>query len=503
MGRIAMDSTTVTAAGSRPLDGTRPTRISRQLGADALLFLVTIVWGGTFVMVKDAVAAYPVFPFLTLRFGMATVALLAFGGGRLRRLGWRGVRAGVLIGLCLFGGYALQTIGLQYTSASKAGFITGLCVALVPIFSALLLRRLPSPGAIIGVCLATVGLALLTLTVDLRVARGDLVMLGCAISFALHIVAVSAFAPTMDPLGLTIVQVATVAVLSAVISLLEPSGIPVPGPAQLSSAAFTGLLATAAAFAIQTSMQRFTTPTHTALIFAGEPVFAAVFGVLLVGEPMTPAGIAGGVLIVVGTLVSEVRWSHRTATVVSRFLSPQYVVMPLLLVLGLYNVSPWYRGLIWVAGIALVSVAAPILLLRRELRRGAISDWHISDRRERLQPVPVLASLAAAILPLGVLLTLDGPRLLVVAFQSALLLVLLNHVITMGWKISQHVSGIAASTTLLIATLGIGAAPLALLVPLVAWARVKVGAHTVAQTVMGGVVGAGIPLAVLHLAGVV
>jgi drug/metabolite transporter (DMT)-like permease len=497
MSRIAMDSTPIPAAGSRPLGR------SRQLGADALLFLVTIVWGGTFVMVKDAVSSYPVFPFLTLRFGMATAALLIIGGGRLRRLGWRGVRAGILIGLCLFAGYALQTIGLQYTSASKAGFITGLCVALVPILSALLLRRLPSPAAVIGVCLATVGLALLTLNHDLGMAMGDVIVLGCAVSFALHIVAVSAFAPTMDPLGLTIVQVATVAVLSAGISLLAPEPFPVPGPSGLFAAGFTGILATAAAFAIQTSMQRFTTPTHTALIFAGEPVFAAVFGVLLAGDAMTAAAITGGVLIVVGTLVSEIRWSQRTATVVSRFLSPQYVAIPLLLILGFYNVSPWYRGLLWVGAIALVSIAAPILLLRRELRRGAISDWHISDRRERLQPVPVLASLAAAILPLGLLLTLDGPRLLLVAFQSALLLVLLNHVITIGWKISQHVASIAASTTLITATLGIGAAPLLLLVPLVAWARVKVGAHTVAQTVMGGVVGAGIPLAVLRLAGVV
>jgi drug/metabolite transporter (DMT)-like permease len=497
MSHIAMpDSVSI---GTR----TRPQRASQQLGADALLFLVAVVWGGTFVMVKDAVSAYPVFPFLTLRFAMATGALLAIGGRRLRRLGWRGVRAGVLIGLCLFVGYALQTLGLQYTSASKAGFITGLCVVLVPILSALLLRRRPSPPALIGVGLATVGLALLTLTHDLHVAAGDLIVLGGAVSFALHIVAVSAYAPAMDPLALTIVQVATVGVLSAGISLLAPGPFPVPGPSVRFAAAFTGILATAVAFAVQTAMQRFTTPTHTALIFAGEPVFAAIFGVLLAGDTMTAAAVTGGILIVVGTLVSEIRWSQRTATVISRFLSPQYVVLPLLLVLGVYQVTPWYRGLLWVGGIALVSVAVPLLLLRRELARGAISDWHISDRRERLQPVPVIASVMAVTLPLGLLLTLDGPRLLVVAFQSALLLVLLNHLITIGWKISQHVSSIAASTTLLTATLGIGAAPLLLLVPLVAWARVKVGAHTVAQTVMGGVAGSAITLGVLRCAGVV
>ena len=155
------------------------------------------------------------------------------------------------------------------------------------------------------------------------------------------------------------------------------------------------------------------------------------------------------------------------------------------------------------AGIALVAVAVPTLLMRRELRRGAISDWHISDRRERLQPVPIIASLAAALVPLGLLATLDGPRLLVVAFESALAVVLLNHAITFAWKISQHVASVAASTTLVTATLGIGAAPVLLLVPLVAWARVKVGAHTVAQTVAGGALGAGITLAVLRLAGIV
>jgi len=480
----------------------RATR-ARQLGADALLLLVTLVWGGTFVMVKDAVASYPVFPFLALRFGLASVVLLAVGGGRVRRLGWRGVRAGVLIGLCLFSGYAFQTIGLQYTSASKAGFITGLSVALVPILATLLLRRLPAPPAVIGVCLATVGLALLTLNHDLRVAPGDLIVLGCAVSFALHVIAVSAYAPTMDPVGLTIVQVATVAVLSAAIGLASPDPWPIPSSSGLFAAGFTGLLATAAAFLIQTSAQRFTTPTHTALIFAGEPVFAAVFGVLLAGDVMTTPAIAGGILIVVGTVVSEVRWSHRTATVVSRFLSPQYVAVPLLILLGLYRANPWYHGLAWVAGIALVAVAVPTLLMRRELRRGAISDWHISDRRERLQPVPIIASLAAALVPLGLLATLDGPRLLVVAFESALAVVLLNHAITFAWKISQHVASVAASTTLVTATLGIGAAPVLLLVPLVAWARVKVGAHTVAQTVAGGALGAGITLAVLRLAGVV
>jgi len=146
----------------------------RQLRADLLLLLVTLIWGSTFVMVKDATASYPIFPFLTLRFGLATLALLLIGWRRLPSLGWKGVGAGVLIGLFLFSGYALQTFGLRYTSASKAGFITGLSVAIVPVLSTLLLRRRPTRGQVLnlnkksagvrnlpagellGVCLATV-----------------------------------------------------------------------------------------------------------------------------------------------------------------------------------------------------------------------------------------------------------------------------------------------------------------------------------------------------------
>jgi len=475
----------------------------RQLWADLLLLLVTLIWGSTFVMVKDATASYPIFPFLTLRFGLAALALLLIGWRRLPSLGWKGVGAGVLIGLFLFSGYALQTFGLRYTSASKAGFITGLSVVIVPVLSTLLLRRRPTPGAFIGVCLATVGLALLTLDHDRSIAIGDLLVLGCALSFALHIVAVSAFAPRMDPLALTIIQVATVTLASGTITLFTDRPWPQPGPSAWLAAGFTGVLATAVAFFAQTAMQRFTTPTHTALIFAGEPVFAALFGVLLAGDVITARGLAGGILIITGTVASELRWSERTAKIISRFLSPHYIAGPLLLTLALGDSTPWAWGLLWATGIGLLSVVAPLLILKRELRRGGISDWYISNRKERLQPIPVLLSLVVALAPLVLLVAFHGPRLMLVGAVSALTLVVFNLMITLGWKISQHVSSIAASATLITAALGIGAAPVLLLIPLVAWARVKIGAHTVMQTVAGGVAGTTITLAALRFCGVV
>ncbi|MHB0858480.1 MAG: DMT family transporter [Anaerolineae bacterium] len=475
----------------------------RQLQADLLLLLVTLVWGATFVMVKDAVSAYPVFPFLALRFALAALPLLLIGWRRTLSLGWRGIGAGVLIGLFLSAGYAFQTTGLQHTSASKAGFITGLSVVIVPILSTVLLRRLPSFSAIIGVCLATAGLALLTLGDHLRISTGDLLVLGCAVSFALHIVSVSAFAPHMDTFGLATVQISTVALVCTAISVLTGEGFPVPSGSVWFAAAFTGVLATALAFTIQTSMQRFTTPTHTALIFAAEPVFAALFGMLLAGDVLTGRGVAGGVLILSGTIVGEMRWSERTATIISRFLAPQYVATPLLLLLGLLDPVSWQRGLLWAMLCCLWAVVLPLLILRRELRRGGISDWHISVRRERLRPIPLLASIASPVVPLALLIVFRGPQLLLVGFITASLLIAFNMLITLQWKISGHVTSVAATATLVAATVGPGAAPLLLLIPLVAWARVKIGAHTVMQTVAGGLSGVGITLLSLRFAGLV
>ena len=477
-------------------------RKRQQLGADSLLLLVTLVWGSTFVTVKDAVAAYPVFPFLALRFGFAALVLLVVGWRRLRSLGWRGVGSGVLVGAFLFAGYAFQTLGLRHATASRAGIITGLSVAIVPLLSALLLRRLPKPESIAGVGLATIGLALLSLDSEHGLGRGDALVLLCALSFALHIVSVSAFAPRMDPLALTLVQVTTVSLASATVSLFADGPWPVPSASTWFSAAFTGVVATAAAFAIHTSVQRFTTPTHTALVFAGEPLFAALFGTLLAGDVMTAGMVAGGVFIVVGTVVSEIRWCQRTATIISRFLSPHYVAGPLLLALGLADTTSWKRGVLWTLGIGLLAIGIPLLIMTRELGKGSVSDWHLSVRKERLQPMSVFAAVASTGIPLMILLAFDGPSRLLVAFLNALVLVVCNLLITLCWKISQHVSTIAASATLVTVIFGVAAAPFLLLIPLVAWARVRVGAHSVMQTVAGGVAGVVVTLVTLRFLGV-
>ena len=162
-------------------------------------------------------------------------------------------------------------------------------------------------------------------------------------------------------------------------------------------------------------------------------------------------------------------------------------------------------GVLASSGCLLIGLPAMLLLLgifTRALRNGTISDWHVSDRRQRLSPVLVIASLVLSGLPALLLYLLHGPRMIMGAATAAFALIVLNLLITAFWKISQHVSGIALCTTVLAASFGPLAAPSLLLIPLVAWARVRVSAHTVMQTIAGGVTGVAVSVATLRLLGI-
>ncbi len=287
-------------------------RAQRTLAADLALLLATLIWGGTFVMVKSATASYPVFSFLALRFALATAVMAPLAWWSCARWGPAPqalrlrLAAPLLIGLALFGGYAFQTFGLRLTTPAKAGFITGLSVVIVALGSALVFRQAPGRNAWLGVGFATAGLALLSLRPDLTVNPGDLLVFGCALVFAAHILLTGYFAPRYNPFILNLGQFAVVAVLSGAAAFAFESPPPLTGTV-LFAAAFTGVLATSLAFGIQTVAQRFTSSTHTALIFATEPVFAAIFSYLLIGEVLGPRQILGCGLILVGMLVAEMR----------------------------------------------------------------------------------------------------------------------------------------------------------------------------------------------------
>lgn len=282
--------------------------MSKQLKADLALLLVTIVWGSTFVITKNALKDIPTYNFLTIRFLLAFVVSFLIFFNSMKNLNKKTLFLGSVIGIVLFAGYAFQTVGLSYTTASKSGFITGFSVVLVPVFSAILLKKIPNISTIIGVILAILGLGLMTLNSNLSLNIGDLYTLICAFAFAFHIILVGKYTTEVDSIALAVVQIGIVGLLSLIFSLsLEKFTIPKSTDVWV-AIFITGILATSGAYIIQNTMQRFTSPTHTALIYTGEPVFSAIFAYLFLHEVMTAKVILGSILILTGMILGEIKF---------------------------------------------------------------------------------------------------------------------------------------------------------------------------------------------------
>ena len=269
-----------------------------------VLVLATAVWGVTFVQVKDAVAIYPLVAFFAVRFAIASAALAVPGARRVGTLRRDGVGAAAIAGGLLGGGYALQTAGLERTSVSATGFITGMQTVFTPLLALFLFRVRARAAAWVGVVLATVGLAMLA-GVHRGQAEGDLLVLAGAVAFAAQIVLMERFAPRYDALAFTLVEMVVIflgftGIAGALGQLSWPHGWTVWG-----ALVVTGLFASAFAFLAQTWAQRRITATRTALVYALEPVFAAIFGVTLAGDHLAAVAWAGCAVIFVGIVVSE------------------------------------------------------------------------------------------------------------------------------------------------------------------------------------------------------
>jgi drug/metabolite transporter (DMT)-like permease len=270
----------------------------------AALLAVTAVWGVTFVQVKDAVALYPLFAFLAVRFAIATLTLAVPGTRRVRTLGGRGVGAGALLGLLLAAGYALQTAGLERTTVSSTGFVTGMYVVLTPLIALLMFRSRIAAMAWGGVALSTIGLAMLS-GVHAGSPGGVLLVLAGAAVYSLQIVLMERFAPRYDALAFTLVEMlAACAGLGVVALALGDLGVP-RGWTVWGALLVTGVFANALAFLVQTWAQRRTSATRTALAFTMEPVFAALFGYTLAGDRLGALGWGGCAAIMAGILLAE------------------------------------------------------------------------------------------------------------------------------------------------------------------------------------------------------
>ena len=288
--------------------------MSRALKAHLLLVLVTFIWGSTFVLIKAAVQ-HDISPLLfnLVRMLLATAALALIFRADVKAIRGPALRSGALVGMFMWLGYEFQTTGIRHTTASKSAFITGISVVLVPLFLSIFWRRNVNHWAVAGVACAFVGLFLLTVPAGesafgnwTSVNAGDVLTFLCAGGFAFQIIFLGRATERHSVGQIAFLQIAIAAAWMAVsipfapeVQHLHPSKIVIWG------ILITGLFGTAFAFSIQAWAQQFTSPTHTALIFSLEPVFAWITSYVVLGERLGARAGLGAMMILAGVLISE------------------------------------------------------------------------------------------------------------------------------------------------------------------------------------------------------
>ncbi len=279
--------------------------MTKQLKADLALLLVTLGWGASFILTKNALSDLSTFNFLAIRFLLAFFLAAIVFAKRFKHIDKTTVFSGVVIGSILFTGYAFQTVGLNFTSVSNSAFITGFSVILVPILSALMFKKKIELNAFTGTVLAIVGLSLLTLNGKFALGIGDLLTFVSTFAFAMHIITVGLYTHKSDSILLGVIQIGVVGFWSLIATFIFETPIIPTGSGTWFNLIILAVICTSGAFIVQSVAQQYTSATHTAIIYTGEPVFAAIFAYFMIGEILSPRGMFGAVLIIVGMLVAE------------------------------------------------------------------------------------------------------------------------------------------------------------------------------------------------------
>jgi len=281
--------------------------------ADLLLLTVAIAWGVTFLMVQEAIDSTPVYSFLFFRFTLASILMFLISYKYLNEISTKTILYGVILGSFLFSAFATQTFGLSYTKSSVVAFITGLNVVCVPFLAYFIFQDKVRKNVFIASLVAVTGLYLLTMSGVLSIETGELLTLLCAFLFALHIIFTGKYSKEVNVYLLVLFQLITVSVLSLLFSLIfDNHTFSIDyNYAFYKAVIVTAVFATVYAFLIQTYMQQFTTATKTAIIFTMEPVSAAIFAYLTVSELLTITQIWGAVLIILATLIAEIKLKKR------------------------------------------------------------------------------------------------------------------------------------------------------------------------------------------------
>jgi drug/metabolite transporter (DMT)-like permease len=287
---------------------------------EAALILMTVIWGGTFVIVKESLNDISSMLFIAFRFATASLLLIMFLFIKKIKVDKKAILPGIIIGLFLFSGFVFQTLGLKLTSATKSGFITGTLIVFIPFVQILVEKRFPTKGAILGIALVFTGLLFLSSggssitnfisELGASFNLGDIFTLICAVFFAFHVVYIDVYSAKYNYWILLATQLSTVAVLGFAASFLF-AGVSVEAMQinftkyLIFGLLYTSLLATLLNIGLQTKFQKVVSPTKAGIIYSFEPIFAALFAFFLLGEKISNFGLLGCVMIFLGLIVAE------------------------------------------------------------------------------------------------------------------------------------------------------------------------------------------------------
>jgi drug/metabolite transporter (DMT)-like permease len=286
--------------------------MNRKVRADVALAVCSLLWGATFVVVRSALEHISVLLFLAVRFSLAAILMAVFRPRALRELKREELVAGLALGLFMFGGYAFQTAGLQYTTPAKSGFVTGSSVVLVPLLLGIFWKRRLTAWVYAGTLAAVGGLYLLTVPAEgaSRLNHGDLLTLVAAGLYAVHIILVGDYTRRHSSAAMSVLQVGACAGLAwvgtgvAAGTRWEPMRFDWRWELLL-AIGICAVFATAIAFAVQMWAQQYTTPSHAAIIFTLEPVFAVITSYLVIGERLGGRSLVGAIFVLAGILIAE------------------------------------------------------------------------------------------------------------------------------------------------------------------------------------------------------
>ena len=284
----------------------------QRLRAELALAFCTLLWGSTFVVVKNSLDQVSVFVFLAVRFSLAGLCMAIFRWSALQQARREEIFAGVRLGFFMFSGYAFQTAGLRYTTASNSGFITGSSVVLVPLILALFWGKRVTLWVYFGTIAAAAGLYFLTVPVSgvAHLNRGDVLTSFAAAAYAVHIILVGEYTQEHSAAALSVLQVLACALMACLTALganairWQPMRFESTGALWI-GIAVCAVFATAVAFSLQLWAQQYTTPSHAAILFTLEPVFAVATSYVMLGERLGARALLGATLVLAGILAAE------------------------------------------------------------------------------------------------------------------------------------------------------------------------------------------------------